>query len=172
MSRRSLRLIIIFIACLLLILGSIGLSPLIASHASNFANNLLSSAAPQANTVIASDNFIRMVSNGWGSADQGVSWTLPDTPANWSVTPGAGNVNVVANGQERGVLSSVSVQDVDLLAKIVLPRCTGGGTNCNAYLLGRYSGGSTPSYYRIGAIQGTGHSTVYLRAQRSDGANI
>src|SRR6266700_3048059 len=172
MSRRSLRFIIIFLVFLLLILVGIGLRPLIATHASNFANNLFSSAAPQANTVIASDNFNRTVSNGWGSADQGGSWTLLDTPAYWSVTPGAGKVNVVANGQERGVLSSVSTQDVDLLAKIVLPRCTGSGTNCDAYLLGRYSGGSTPSYYRIGAIQGTGHSTVYLRAQRSDGTYI
>ena len=51
------------------------------------------------------------------------------------------------------MLGSVAVQDVDLLAKIVLPRCTGNGTNCDAYVIGRYSGGSTPSYYRIGAVQ-------------------
>jgi DNA-binding beta-propeller fold protein YncE len=124
------------------------------------------------NTVIASDSFNRTVSNGWGTADQGGSWAVLDTPPNWSVAPGAGSIIVTANGQGRAVLGSVSVQDVDLLAKIVLPRCSGSSTNCDAYLIGRYTGGSTPSYYRIGAVQGQGHSTVFLRAQRSDNTNL
>jgi hypothetical protein len=95
-----------------------------------------------------------------------------DTPANWSVTPGVGSINVATSAQDRSALSSVSVQDVDLLTKIVLPRCSSSGTNCDAYVLGRYTGGSTPSYYRVGAIQGQGHSTVLLRAQRSDGTYL
>lgn len=131
------------------------------------------SAAPtRANNVIASDSFNRTVSNGWGTADLGGSWTVLNTPANWSVAPGAGSIRVTTNSQGSGVLGSVTVQDVDLLAKIVLPRCSGSGTNCDAYVLGRYTGGSTPSYYRVGAIQGQGHSTVFLRAKRSDGANL
>lgn len=131
------------------------------------------SAAPtRANNVIASDSFNRTVSNGWGTADLGGSWTVLNTPANWSVAPGVGSIRVTAKSQGSGVLGSVIVQDVDLLAKIVLPRCSGSGTNCGAYMLGRYTGGSTPSYYRVGAIQGKGHSTVFLRAKRSDGANL
>jgi hypothetical protein len=123
----------------------------------------------RANTTIASDSFNRTVSNGWGSADQGGSWTVLETPARWSVTPGAGSINVSANSQDRGVLGSLAVQDVDLLAKIVLPRCSDSSTNCDASVIGRYTGGSTRSYYRVGVMQGQGHGTVLLRAQRSDG---
>ena len=39
-------------------------------------------APARANTTIASDSFNRTVSNGWGNADQGGSWTVLDTPAN------------------------------------------------------------------------------------------
>jgi hypothetical protein len=128
--------------------------------------------AGASNTVIASDSFNRTVSNGWGTADLGGSWTVLDTPANWSITPGAGSINVAATAQARGVLGSVAVQDVDLLAKMVVPRCSGSGTNCDAFVIGRYTGGSTPSYYRVGAVQGQGRSTVFLRTQRSDGTSL
>jgi hypothetical protein len=121
---------------------------------------------------IAADSFNRTVTGGWGSADVGGPWTVVDAPANWSVTPGMGRITVAANGQQRGVLGSVAVQDVDLLAKLVLPRCTGSGTNCISYLVGRYTAGSSPTYYRVGAYEGQGKSTVYLRAQRSDGTNL
>ncbi len=119
----------------------------------------------------ALDTFNRTVSNSWGTADQGGSWTTLDTPNAWSVTPGMGSVSVAANSQARAVLSNVAVQDVDLLAKIALPRCSSGGTNCDAYVTGRYTGGTTPSYYRIGVVQGQS-STVSLRSQRSDGTNL
>jgi hypothetical protein len=64
----------------------------------------------------------------------------------------------------------VAVQDVDLLAKVALPLC-GGGTNCDTFLVGRFTGGGNPSYYRVGALQGQ-RSTVYLRAQRDDGSYL
>jgi hypothetical protein len=131
------------------------------------------SASPvRANNVIASDSFNRTVSKGWGTADLGGSWTVLDHPANWSVAPGVGSINAAAKTQNRGVLSSVAVQDVDLLAKIVLPRCTGSNTNCDACVIGRYTGGSKPTYYQVGAIQGQGQSTVLLRAQRSNGSKL
>src|SRR5438552_155627 len=114
-------------------------------------------AAP---TTVASDTFNRTVGGGWGTADQGGNWTVLDAPANWSVTPGVGRISVPATAQERGVLSSVSVQDVDLLAKIALPRCSGSGTNCDAFLLGRVTGAGSPFYYRVGAVQGQGRGTV------------
>src|SRR5437016_5042760 len=52
------------------------LAPLAWSHPSRAA------------TLIASDTFNRTVSNGWGTADQGGSWTVLDTSSNWSVSPG------------------------------------------------------------------------------------
>ncbi len=126
----------------------------------------------KASTTIASDTFNRTVSNGWGSANVGGSWTVLDNTANWSVKPDAGSINVAANGQERGILGSTSVQDVDLYAKLTLPRCTGSGTNCDAYVMGRFTGGTSPTYYRVGVISGQGQSTVLLRSQRSDGSNL
>src|SRR5882672_7720731 len=129
-------------------------------------------ASPAVPTTVASDSFNRTVGGGWGTADQGGNWTVLDSPASWSVTPGVGSISVPATAQQRGVLSSVSVQDVDLLAKIALPRCSGSGTNCDAFLLGRVTGGGSPSYYRVGVVQGQGRGTVFLRAQRSDGSSL
>lgn len=128
--------------------------------------------ASAANVALATDTFNRTVSNGWGTANKGGAWTVVDTAANWSVAPGAGSINVAANAQERGILGSVTVQNVDVLAKIILPRCSDAATNCDAYVMGRYSGGSTPTYYRIGPVQGASQQTVYLRSQRADGSTI
>src|SRR5438876_10052709 len=80
--------------------------------------------------TVASDSFNRTVSGGWGTAEVGGSWTVLDTAADWSVAPGIGSISVPAGAQQRAVLGSVSVQNVSLLAKIVLPRCTGSGANC------------------------------------------
>jgi len=132
----------------------------------------LSTAHAGASGGIASDTFNRKVSNGWGTADQGGPWSVLDTPSAWSVAPGVGSVTIASNTQARAVLGGVTVQDVDLLTKIVLPRCSDNGTNCFAYVLGRYTGGSTPSYYRVGAMQSKGNNTVSLRTQRSDGTNL
>ena len=128
-------------------------------------------AATAAGTTIASDSFNRTVSGGWGTADVGGPWTVLDTPASWSVSPGAGSISVAATAQRRALLGSVSVQDVDLLAKITLPRCTGAGHYCDAFLVGRASGGGNPTYDRVGVVQGAG-SDILLRAQRSDGTNL
>jgi streptogramin lyase len=124
------------------------------------------------NAVVAADSFNRTVSAGWGAADVGGAWTLIDTPSSWSVAPGVGSVSLAANAQGRAVLGGVAAQNVDLLAEMVLPLCTSSGANCDSYVVGRYTGGSSPSYYRVGAVQGQGRSTVYLRAQRSDGSNL
>src|ERR1700684_2057348 len=94
------------------------------------SQSLFSVAQTKASNQLASDSFNRTVSNGWGAANMGGSWSAPGTPATWSVAPGAGSINATANIQDSSVLGSVSVQDVDILAKIVLPRCTGTGTNC------------------------------------------
>lgn len=125
----------------------------------------------RADTVIASDSFNRTVSNGWGTADLGGGWSVVDNASNWSVAPSVGSINVAAGGQERAFLSGVSVQDVDVLAKIMLPSCPG-STNCDGYVVARYSTGSTPTYYRVGVVEGASRNNVYIRAQRSDGSNL
>jgi hypothetical protein len=122
--------------------------------------------------ALASDSFQRTVTAGWGSADSGGAWTILDSPTNWSVKPGTGSITAAPSAQDRAVLSNVVVQDVDLLGQMTLPRCNGTGANCDAYVVGRYVGGSSPTYYRVGAIQGQGQATVMLRAQRDDGTML
>jgi large repetitive protein len=123
-----------------------------------------------ASAVVAQDSFQRTQTGAWGSADVGGVWSLLDTPSNWSVTPGAGSIAVAATAQERGILTGVSVRDVDLLAQLSLPMCTGSGTNCDAFLIGRYQNSS--SYYRIGLVQGQGQGTILIRSQRGDGSTV
>ena len=143
---------------------------LVATNASGteYGSDRTFATANAPGSVLASDSFNRSVTGGWGTADAGGSWTLLDTPASWSVTPGAGSVSVAATAQARAVLSGVAVQDVDLLARVVLPLCAG-ATNCDSFLVGRYTGGASPTYYRVGAVQG-GQNSVFLRAQRDDGS--
>src|SRR5205807_177097 len=82
---------------------------------------LFPSPAAAAPTTYALDTFNRSVSGGWGTADTGGAWTIVDSAAHWSVAPGAGSIQVSANGQERAELAALSVQDVEVLQKVTLP---------------------------------------------------
>ena len=139
--------------------------------ASVLAATSMITTAPRATavTIYASDSFNRTASSGWGTADAGGTWTVAGTAANWSVSPGAGSIAAGAGGTERAYLGGVAVEDVELSAKVVLPRSSQ-NNNALAYLLGRDSGASG-SFYRVGIGQGTA-GTVILRSQRSDGASI
>ena len=120
-------------------------------------------------SIAAADSFQRTATSGWGSADTGGWWTVVGSPWAWTVTPGAGSVTVGANSLERAYLSSFNIQDVDIVEKVVLPRCSGSNTNCDAFVIGRYAPAYSPTYYRVGVVQGTGRADIFLRAQRSDG---
>lgn len=121
--------------------------------------------------ALACDTFSRTVSGGWGTADIGGAWSVVDSPASWSVAPRTGSVNAAPTAADRGYLGAVSVQDVDVLTKVVLPRSTQ-TNNEDAYVMGRFRGGSSPTYYRVGVVQGMGSPDVGIRAQRSDGTSI
>ncbi len=127
---------------------------------------------PPPPSVIASDAFQRTVASGWGSADTGGWWTVVGSPWSWSVSPGAGSITVGAGGQELAYLSQFTVQDVDVTETLALPRCSGSGTNCDAYVVGRYSAAYVPTYYRVGVVQGAARPDIFLRAERSDGATL
>lgn len=124
-----------------------------------------------ASNVIVSDDFNRTVTSGWGSASTGGWWTVVGSPWAWSVTPGAGSMTVGPNSEERAYLSSFTVQDVNIEEQMVLPRCSG-KSNCDSFVIGRYSPAYSPNYYRVGLVQGVGKADIYLRAQRSDGTNL
>ena len=78
-------------------------------------------------------------------------------------------MTVGAAGEERAYLSSFTVQDVDVVERVVLPKCD--TNDCDAFVLGRYSPAYSPTYYRVGVVQGAG-GDIFLRAQRSDGSNL
>jgi hypothetical protein len=127
--------------------------------------------APSKNSVAANDTFQRTEHGGWGNANKGGWWSVVGSPWNWSVTPGAGSVSVGPNAEERAYLSRFTIQDVNIVEKVVLPLCRG-STNCDSYVLGRYAPAYDPTYYRVGVIEGQGSSHIFLRAQRSDGTNL
>ena len=69
----------------------------------------------------ASDDFTRIVSGGWGTADTGGAWTsVAGSPGDYNVDGSVGTISLPNAGTPtRGmVLGSVSIQDVDVLAKV------------------------------------------------------
>jgi hypothetical protein len=130
---------------------------------------LVPAQARAANRVIASDTFNRTMVRGWGNADVGGWWTVVGSPWNWSTGAGAGTVTVGAAGEERAYLSRFTVRDVDLVEKVVLPKCA--TSTCDAFVLGRYAPAYSPTYYRVGVVQGAS-GDVLLRAQRNDGSGL
>ena len=69
------------------------------------------------------------------------------------VSPGAGSVTVGANSEERAYLSSFTIQDVDISGEDRSPKCMA-ATNCDAFVLGRYTPAYNPTYYRVGLVKG------------------
>lgn len=60
------------------------------------------------------DAFGRTVSNGWGTADSGQSWTVASGPtAAWSVGSGAGQVSISAVNAYRRILLPTTLLDVE-----------------------------------------------------------
>lgn len=160
--------------------GGIGLEAYVNAYTTNVSFNVLwastiaSSPGPPAFScdpaAVACDTYQRTTS-GWGNADTGGAWSVVGNTSNWSVSSGAGSINVPAGGQQIGFLGGVSVRDVDLLERVTLPMSTTGNT-CDAFLLARYVGGASPTYYRVGLVQGPGHSTIVIRTQRNDGTYL
>ena len=70
---------------------------------------------PSAN-VLASDDFNRTTASGWGSATKGGAWTI-GTKAQYSVAPGAGNINIATSGRPTADLKSLSVTNTDTTAE-------------------------------------------------------
>ncbi|HVM64989.1 MAG TPA: hypothetical protein VMU14_09020, partial [Acidimicrobiales bacterium] len=139
------------------------------AHAFGFQSYVVTAlASGPVNGNGGSDTFQRTVASGWGKADSGGWWTVVGSPWAWSVAPGAGNVAVAGGAAERGYLSQFTVQDVDVVQTVVLPRCSAGGAECDAFVLGRYAPAYSPTYYEVGVVQGAGPD-ILLRARRSDG---
>lgn len=94
--------------------------------------------------ALAADAFGRAVTGGWGNADVGGAWTVFGAAADAAVAEGSGRLRATA-GAFRGAQLSISAQDVDLRADVLLERApTGGGTY--VYLVSRTDG---PTRYAL-----------------------
>lgn len=119
-----------------------------------------------------SDTFTRSVSNGWGAATSGQTWTTftagTSAPSDWNVN-GAQGTHKVTNANEIRycVLDTVSITDFDLYLTIIAPQAT--GATLAPGIVFRYV--STSDFSRINVnllttnavqLQGTGRTGVSI----------
>ena len=98
-------------------------------------------------TVFASDQFNRTVSNGWGTANYGGSYTPLGTFADFSVASGTGRLNLGSAGVLRSAsLTGVSVRDFDISFRVTTNKSPTGGTQ---YLYGIVRRISDVTAYRV-----------------------
>ncbi|MEA2610182.1 MAG: hypothetical protein QOJ75_2425, partial [Chloroflexota bacterium] len=91
---------------------------------------------PPGSLTGVSDGFQRTVSNGWGSAGTGGSYTLLGTTSDFGVNGSAGTMLVGQGVTHAATLTSVAMQDVRSTIRLKVDRlASGGGTY--AYLLAR-----------------------------------
>jgi PKD repeat protein len=103
--------------------------------------------------TIASDGFLRTVSDGWGAADVGGAWTLASTASNYAVSAGSATMTVPAAGATRSAtLGSVSAGDIDQTVQASLSTLPSAGSTY-VYLIARQTAGNTDyrARVRIGA---------------------
>jgi hypothetical protein len=128
------------------------------------------SGPPPPSSTIAQDTFSRTVSDAWGSADVGGSWSvLAGTAANFDVDGDTGTIVTPSKSGQRLIhLGSTSVRDVDAQVEITVPSLPASGNYFAYVVVRRQSGGA---YYRIGAyVNPSGQ--VFLRGQTNTGTSL
>ncbi len=109
---------------------------------------------------LAEDTFSRTVSNGWGSADTGGTWSRYGSASLFSVGSGVGKVTLASAGAgPRMTLTSVSSLNTEASVKLSLDKLPDGG---GAYfsLGGRVT--DTNGYRAKVKVASTGALTVYV----------
>ena len=82
---------------------------------------------PQGPVVLSADAFGRTTTGGWGRAETGEAWTVSGGSANFSVSDGAGRVQVARNATLTAVLGrSFGDADVSSTATVADPPTAGG----------------------------------------------
>jgi large repetitive protein len=121
-------------------------------------------AAP---TLLASDDFGRTVTNGWGTADQGGAWTVTGNTANFKVGSGVGTITLPNPSSGPSVsLNSVSTTNADVRV-MFSPQKIGNGSGAFFSVQGRKVG-SVGYYAATANILASG--AVTLNLNRVDGA--
>ncbi len=84
--------------------------------------------APAGPALVAADDFARTVTNGWGAADQGGSWTLTSSKANFKVGGGTGSMTMSSPGSgPTASLAGLSSSDSDVQVQLSPDKLTTGG---------------------------------------------
>ncbi|MBA2701891.1 MAG: putative Ig domain-containing protein [Chloroflexi bacterium] len=110
--------------------------------------------------VLASDDFSRTRTNGWGSAGTGGAYTLQGTVADYAVNGSEGTVRVAAGANRSAMLTAVSAADVDLSFRAALNKLPAGNSQ---YLYGISRRISATAEYRA-KIRIAPTGAVYLQA--------
>lgn len=109
--------------------------------------NITGSKAEQP-AVLIQDSFERTVVDSWGTADNGVAWTLSGTAANFDVTAGAGTSSIASgNVTQNAMAAGAEVADVEGHLLVSVPNVATGA----ALILGGLTRASTGNgyHYRI-----------------------
>ncbi len=93
------------------------------------ATNSVSKTIVVSTRLLATDGFMRSVTNGWGTADQGGAWAVTGNAANFSVAGGYAKMNLATAGATTTASLGSTVQtDTDTHATFALDKApTGGG---------------------------------------------
>jgi hypothetical protein len=94
---------------------------------------------PQPGDNVVLDEFGRTVSSGWGTADQGGTWSLTGTAADFAVDGSKGTISVAAGQSREARIGTSGQADVAVIGSVALDKLPGGG-NAWAYVLARASG--------------------------------
>ena len=79
--------------------------------------------------LYAADTFSRAVTNGWGTAELGGTWTLSGGATNFSVAGGAGRLSMVPGSTTSATLNAVQQGSIEIATMLSFDKAqTGGGT--------------------------------------------
>lgn len=101
----------------------------------------VSALAPVGNAATTTDTFTRTVSNGWGSAPGGGTYTVSGTASAWSVNGSRGGVKVSTGTTRLATMPWASMRDVQVAARVGTDRLATGGGQSVALVARRQSTG-------------------------------
>jgi RHS repeat-associated protein len=137
---------------------------LTTTHEYDTAGNRISTADPRRAIALAVeteayDPFERSVSDGWGTADTGGSWS--GTDATFDVASGTGTISLGSNTNRNAYLSSTSLRDQEVLVRVRVDRLAVGSDHFIWLYLRRQDGSN---YYQARlTFTTTGKTVLSLR---------
>jgi len=99
-------------------------------------------APPEPGTELASDDFGRTVTGGWGTAPVGGAWTISGSAANLQVADGTGQVSLPPGSTRTATLGAVSSTSTNTTVTFSLDQVPTGGGSYNT-IIGRQVGSAT-----------------------------